>query len=66
MLWKEQNHVEGILEKNLKLKKERRLRDDKNFAFVSAWENKGEPSEAILHKEELIYENIELKTRSYK
>ncbi len=42
------------------------LRDDKNFAFVSAWENKGEPSEAILHKEELIYENIELKTRSYK
>ncbi|MDB4097588.1 fumarate reductase/succinate dehydrogenase flavoprotein subunit [Flavobacteriaceae bacterium] len=42
------------------------LRDDKNFAFVSAWENKGEPSKAILHKEELIYENIELKTRSYK
>ena len=42
------------------------LRDDKNFAFVSAWENKGDPSEAILHKEELIYENIELKTRSYK
>jgi succinate dehydrogenase / fumarate reductase flavoprotein subunit len=42
------------------------LRDDKNFTFVSAWENKGEPSNAILHKEELIYENIELKTRSYK
>jgi succinate dehydrogenase / fumarate reductase flavoprotein subunit len=42
------------------------LRDDENFTFVSAWENKGEPSNAILHKEELIYENIELKTRSYK
>jgi succinate dehydrogenase / fumarate reductase flavoprotein subunit len=42
------------------------LRDDKNFTFVSAWENKGEPSEAVLHKEKLIYENIELKTRSYK
>ena len=42
------------------------LRDDKNFTFVSAWENKGEPSEAVLHKEDLIYENIELKTRSYK
>ena len=42
------------------------LRDDKNFTFVSAWENKGEPSEAVLHKENLIYENIELKTRSYK
>ena len=42
------------------------LRDDTNFTFVSAWENKGEPSEAVLHKEDLIYENIELKTRSYK
>ena len=42
------------------------LRDDKNFTFVSAWENKGEPSESVLHKENLIYENIELKTRSYK
>ncbi len=42
------------------------LRDDENFKFVSAWEYKGEPSEAVLHKEELTYENIELKTRSYK
>ena len=42
------------------------LRDDTNFTFVSEWENKGEPSEAVLHKEDLIYENIELKTRSYK
>ena len=42
------------------------LRDDANFTFVSAWEYKGEPSEAKLHKEALIYENIELKTRSYK
>ena len=42
------------------------LRDDKNFAFVSAWEYKGNPSDAVLHKEQLNYENIELKTRSYK
>ena len=42
------------------------LRDDKNFTFVSAWENNGEPSNSILHKEILNYENIELKTRSYK
>ncbi|MEQ8219509.1 MAG: fumarate reductase/succinate dehydrogenase flavoprotein subunit [Arenibacter sp.] len=42
------------------------LRDDKNFKFVSAWEYKGEPKDAVLHKEDLIYENIELKTRSYK
>ncbi|MDP4679025.1 MAG: FAD-binding protein, partial [Cyclobacteriaceae bacterium] len=42
------------------------VRDDKNFAYAAAWEFKGEPSEAVMHKEELKYENIELKTRSYK
>jgi succinate dehydrogenase / fumarate reductase flavoprotein subunit len=42
------------------------LRDDKNFTFVSAWEYNEEPSKAKLHKEDLAYENIELKTRSYK
>ena len=42
------------------------MRDDKNFTYVAAWEYTGEPSKAKLHKEELKYENIELKTRSYK
>ncbi len=42
------------------------LRDDKNFAFVSAWEYTGNIAESKLHKEELKYENIELKQRSYK
>ena len=42
------------------------LRDDENFTFVSAWEYKGEPSEAVLCKEDLNYEEIEVKTRSYK
>ena len=42
------------------------LRDDENFTFVSAWEFKGAPSKAKLHKEELKYEEIEVKTRSYK
>jgi succinate dehydrogenase / fumarate reductase flavoprotein subunit len=41
-------------------------RDDESFAFVSSWEYKGEPSKAVLHKEELIFDNVELKTRSYK
>ncbi len=36
------------------------------FQFVSAWEYKGEPKDAVLHKENLEYENIEVKTRSYK
>ena len=38
----------------------------KEFQYVSAWEYKGEPKDAILHKEELAYENIEVKERSYK
>ena len=38
----------------------------KDFQFVSAWEYKGEPKDAVLHKEELAYENIEVKERSYK
>jgi len=42
------------------------LRDDKNFTYVAAWEYKGDPSKAQLHKEVLKYEEIEIKTRSYK
>ena len=42
------------------------LRDDENFTFVSAWEYNGEPADAVLRKEELKYEEIEVKTRSYK
>ncbi len=41
-------------------------RNDKDYAYVAAWEYKGEPSEAILHKEELEFNDIELKQRSYK
>ncbi|MFV8225205.1 fumarate reductase/succinate dehydrogenase flavoprotein subunit [Christiangramia aquimixticola] len=42
------------------------LRDDENFMYVAAWEYTGNPGDAILHKEALDYENIEVKTRSYK
>ncbi|PHR47022.1 MAG: succinate dehydrogenase flavoprotein subunit [Fluviicola sp.] len=41
-------------------------RDDENFKYVAAWEYKGDNEKAQLHKEDLVYENIELKTRSYK
>lgn len=41
-------------------------RDDENYTYVSAWEFTGDPGEAKLHKEELVYENIKLVTRSYK
>jgi succinate dehydrogenase / fumarate reductase flavoprotein subunit len=37
----------------------------KEFQFVSAWEYKGEPKDAVLHKEDLQYENIKVKERSY-
>ena len=36
------------------------------FQYVSAWEYKGKPSDAVHHKEALEYNNIEVKERSYK
>lgn len=41
-------------------------RDDEKFMYVAAWEYKGEGQAPELHKEELIYENIEVKARNYK
>ena len=42
------------------------MRDDKNYMYVSAWEYKGTDEEPVLHKEPLVYENIEVKQRNYK
>ncbi|WP_158825542.1 fumarate reductase/succinate dehydrogenase flavoprotein subunit [Mucilaginibacter lacusdianchii] len=42
------------------------LRNDDEFAFVAAWEFKGENQPEELHKEELVYENVKLTQRSYK
>ena len=42
------------------------LRDDDEFAYVSAWEFGGEDRRPILHKEPLLYEYVEMKQRSYK
>ena len=41
-------------------------RNDKDYTYVAAWEYNGEPADAVLHKEELDFENIEVKERSYK
>jgi succinate dehydrogenase / fumarate reductase, flavoprotein subunit len=41
-------------------------RVDEKFSYVAAWEYTGKPSEAVLHKEELKFEAIEVKARSYK
>ncbi len=41
-------------------------RDDNTFAYVAAWEWTGDPGKSNLHKEELTFNDIELKQRSYK
>ena len=41
------------------------LRNDKDYMYVAAWEYKG-PGDFVLHKEPLVFENVEFATRSYK
>ena len=42
------------------------MRNDKDYTYVSAWEWTDTSKDPVLHKEELKFENVELKTRSYK
>ncbi|MBL0742664.1 fumarate reductase/succinate dehydrogenase flavoprotein subunit [Chryseolinea lacunae] len=42
------------------------LRKDDEFAYVAAWEYKGENQQEVLHKETLVFENVKLTQRSYK
>ena len=42
------------------------LRNDKEYAYVAAWEFTGEGKPHILHKEELKFAEVEMKVRSYK
>jgi succinate dehydrogenase / fumarate reductase, flavoprotein subunit len=42
------------------------LRNDEEYAYVAAWEYAGEGKAHILHKEELKFEAVEMKVRSYK
>jgi succinate dehydrogenase / fumarate reductase, flavoprotein subunit len=41
-------------------------RNDDQYAYVSAWEYKGENQQSVLHKEQLVFENVKLTQRSYK
>ena len=41
-------------------------RRDEQFTYAAAWEYKGPNQSAVLHKEELIFENVKLTQRSYK
>ena len=56
----------GHFREEFKTEEGEALRRDAEFAYVAAWEYTGKPSEAILHKEDLEFKNVELKTRSYK
>ncbi len=42
------------------------LRDDKNYSYVSVWDYGGENKKPTLHKENLVFENVQLSQRSYK
>jgi succinate dehydrogenase / fumarate reductase flavoprotein subunit len=42
------------------------LRNDDEYCYVAAWEHFGDPSQAVLHREQLQFESIKLATRSYK
>ena len=42
------------------------LRNDDEFAYVSAWEFGGDNGKPVLHREPLVYEYVEMKQRSYK
>jgi succinate dehydrogenase / fumarate reductase flavoprotein subunit len=42
------------------------MRKDDEFAYVSAWEYKGEGAPSEHHKEPLVFENVKLTQRSYK
>lgn len=42
------------------------LRNDDQYTYVAAWEWMDTNAEPTLHKEDLKFENVELKTRSYK
>ncbi len=42
------------------------LRNDGDFKFVGSWEYKGDDQDAVMHKETLDYEFIEVKQRDYK
>jgi succinate dehydrogenase / fumarate reductase flavoprotein subunit len=41
-------------------------RDDENYCYVAAWGYKGVDNEPELHKEPLVFENVNLGIRSYK
>ncbi|MEO9221135.1 MAG: fumarate reductase/succinate dehydrogenase flavoprotein subunit, partial [Mycobacteriaceae bacterium] len=42
------------------------LRRDEDYTYVAAWEHGGADAPPVLHREDLVFANVELKQRSYK
>jgi succinate dehydrogenase / fumarate reductase flavoprotein subunit len=42
------------------------LRDDEKYSHVAVWEYSGQGNPAALHKEPLVFENVQPSQRSYK
>ena len=56
----------GHLREEYKTEEGEARRDDENFCHVAAWEYTGYGKSPKLHKEPLVFENVELSQRSYK
>lgn len=56
----------GHFREEFQTKEGEALRNDADFMYVAAWEYIGEGQKPVLHKENLEYEAIEVKTRNYK
>ena len=56
----------GHFREEFQTKNNEALRNDKDFAYVSAWEHQGKNKPPKIHKEKLKFENVKLTQRSYK
>jgi len=56
----------GHFNEDFQTKGHEALRDDENFCHAAAWEFSGDDQPPQLHKENLVFENVELSQRSYK
>ena len=56
----------GHFREEFQTKEGEAMRNDEEFTFVSAWEYNKVIENSTLHKEKLLFDNVELKNRSYK
>lgn len=64
--WHRKESCGGHFREEYQTKDGEALRNDKEFAYVAAWEYNGEGKKPKLHKEQLKFEAVKLAQRSYK